>query len=188
MKEKKWKISSRQKKLLDSLFEKIKNSEIKSVLDMGAGRTSVHYLANRFKNIKIKAVVYPGDERKIKPILECVPEKNYEIIENDIKNLKIKKVDLILAHLFLGEAEKFAGNKFEDILKRLFAIKTKYLVIVNVERDSINYWLLFKHIANNGIVLKISYVNRPDKEGDICLGFTIKKMEKIKDLSGRSLS
>jgi hypothetical protein len=168
----KWKISNAQKKLLDSLFRGIDEKKMKQVLDMGAGRTSVHYLASKFPKVKIKAVVYPGDERKIKPILECVLEKNYEIVESDIRNLKIKKVDLILAHLFLGEAEKFAKNKFDVIVGRLFSIKTKYLAIVNVFYDEIDYRLLLKHIAEKGEIVKIVYLSR--KEGSDCIGLLIK--------------
>lgn len=169
---KKWKISKAQKKLLDNLFKDIKVAGIKRVIDMGAGRTSVHYLANRFKKINIEAVVYPGDMRKIKPILECVPEKNYEIIESDVKNFKNKKVDLVLAHMFLGEAEKFGKNKFNDILKSLFAIKTKYLVIINRGDDKIDYNLLAKHIKKYGNILEIT--GEPTEDGHVCFGFIIK--------------
>jgi len=169
---KKWEISKAQKKLLDNLFKDIKVSEIKKVLDMGAGRTSVHYLANRFKKINIEAVVYPGDTRKIKPILECVSEKNYEIIESDIRNFKNKKVDLVLAHMFLGEAEKFGKNKFNNVLKSLFAIKTKYLIIINREDDKIDYNLLARYIKKFGEILEI--VDQPTEDGHDCIGFTIK--------------
>lgn len=171
-----WNISKAQKKLLDSLLEGTPTKKIKQVLDMGAGRTSVHYLACRFPKIKIKAVVYPGDERKIKPILECVPEKNYEIIESDIRNLKTKNADLVLAHLFLGEAEKFAKNKFEDIVRELFKIKTRYLIIVNIFRDNIDYRLLLKYIAEKGEIMKVAY--QVSEKGDECIGLTIKKRRK----------
>jgi predicted RNA methylase len=173
MKTMKWKMSKAQKKLLDALFREVETKKIKKVLDMGAGRTSVHYLASRFSKIRIKAVVYPGDERKIKPILECVPEKNYEIIESDIRNLKIKKVDLVLAHLFLGEAEKFAKNKFNTILDALFSIKTRYLVVVNIFRDNIDYRLLLKYIAEKGEIMKVVY--QVSEKGDECIGLLIKK-------------
>src|SRR3989344_356268 len=110
-----WKISKSQKELLDSLFEKIEG-KTKKVLDLGSGRTSIFYLTDRFKNTIVKGVVYPGDARKIDPIKECVKNKNYQIIESDIKDLNFgENHDIVLAHLFLGEAEKFAENKFEEI-------------------------------------------------------------------------
>jgi len=49
----KWKIDKKQKRLLDSLFKEIDSKEIKSILDVGGGRTSVSYLTNRFKDKKI---------------------------------------------------------------------------------------------------------------------------------------
>lgn len=169
---KKWEISKAQKRLLDELFEGIEIKKIKKVLDMGAGRTSVHYLASRFKKVNIEAAVYPGDTRKILPVLECVPEENYEIVESDVKNFKNKKYDLVLAHLFLGEAEKFGKNKFADVLKSLFSIKTKYLVIVNREDDKINYDLLAKYIKKAGSI--VSAASILTEGGHYCLGFTIK--------------
>ena len=169
---KKWSISKNQKKLLDSLTKDIKIDTLKKVLDIGAGRTSVSYLANKFKKTTVETIVYPGDKRKIQPILECVKEKNYKIIESDIKDIKNRKADLVLAHLFLGEAEKFGGNKFEDILNSLFSIKTKYLVIINREDDKINYFLLMKKIYELGEILKISYQKTDDDHE--CIGFTIK--------------
>ncbi|MDE2018776.1 MAG: hypothetical protein KGJ13_00305 [Patescibacteria group bacterium] len=179
-----WKISKSQKKLLDTLFADIRNPEIKKVIDMGAGRTSIHYLAHRFPKNIVQAVVYPGDERKIQPILECVPEKNYKIIESDIKNFRNRKVDLVLAHLFLGEAEKFGKNKFADILASLFSIKTKYLVIINLLfRDKIDYQLLLKGIARKGKIINIAY--QVSEHGDECLGMTIKFGKQGSRLKGR---
>lgn len=169
---KKWKISKNHRKLLDDLFKNINNNEISSVFDIGTGRTSLYYLTNLFKKLTINAVVYPGDKRKIEPIFECVKNKNYKIIESDIKNVKNKKTDLVLAHLFLGEAEKFGSNKFEEIIKSLFSIKTKYLVIINREDDKIDYFLLFKYISKYGKVIKIT--NQKTNDGHECLGFTIK--------------
>ncbi len=169
----KWKISKSQKKLLDNLFEGVEIKKVKKVLDMGAGRTSVHYLANKFKSSNIEAVVYPGDTRKIKPILECVPERNYEIIESDIKNFKNKEYDLILAHMFLGEADKFGNNKFKKILEFLFAIKTKYLVIVNISYDNIDYFSLLKKAKENGEIINMTSILT--ESGSTCLGLTIKK-------------
>jgi len=167
-----WKISKSQKELLDSLFEKIEG-KTKKVLDLGSGRTSIFYLTDRFKNTIVKGVVYPGDARKIDPIKECVKNKNYQIIESDIKDLNFgENHDIVLAHLFLGEAEKFAENKFEEILDKLFKIKTKYLVLVNLFRDNINYNLLLKKISQTGDIIKVSYVK--SESGEDCMGLTIK--------------
>lgn len=171
----KWKISKSHKKLLDALLKDIDGGGFKSVVDMGSGRTSLTYLTDKFKKAKVKAVVYPGDHRKIGPILECVKSKNYEIIESDIRDLKLReKVDLVLAHLFLGEAEKFAENSFDNIIERLFEIKTKYLVIVDILSDkNVNYRSLLKLIVQKGKILNLNYIT--NKEGADYIGFLIKK-------------
>ena len=110
--------------------------------------------------------------RKIDPVKECVTNTNYEIVEKDILDFnENQQVDIVLGHLFLGEAEKFDGNKFDQILNKLFSIKTKYLVLVNLFRDNINYNLLLKHIAEKGKILKATYTK--SESGDECIGMTI---------------
>ena len=169
-----WKISSSQKKLLDDLFSEIKVKKIKKVLDIGSGRTSLDYLTNKFKSLDIKAVVYPGDERKITPIKECVKNPNYELIETDIRNLNFnEKFDIVLAHLFIAEAEKFGRNNINRVLNSLFSIKTNYLIIVNLFKDKVDYNLLLKMISKKGKILKISYILSNTKEETI--GLLIKK-------------
>ena len=168
-----WKISEAQKKLLDSLFNAVELKEIKNVLSIGSGRTSIFYLTDRFGDLNIKGVVYPGDERKIVPIKECVKNNNYELIESDIKDFNSNKsFDIILAHLFLGEAEQFGENQFKIILEKLFSIKTKYLILVNLFRDNINYNFVLKEIAQKGSIAKLSYII--SESGDECLGILIK--------------
>ena len=168
-----WQISKSQKELLDSLFDAIELKEIKNVLDIGSGRTSIFYLTDRFKNLNIKGVVSPGDQRKINPIKECVKNSNYELIETDIKDLNLDEtLDVILAHLFLGEAEQFGKNRYVEMLERLFFIKTRYLVLVNLFRDNIDYGLLLKEISSKGSITKLGYIK--SESGEDCLGILIK--------------
>jgi cyclopropane fatty-acyl-phospholipid synthase-like methyltransferase len=168
-----WQISKSQKELLDSLFDKIDEKGIKNVLDVGSGRTTIFYLTDRFKDLVIKGIVYPGDTRKIDPIKECVKNTNYELIETEIKDFNPgEPFDVVLAHLFLGEAEHFGENQFKEVMEKLFAIKTNYLVLVNLFRDRINYNLLLKEISEKGIILKLGYV--VSESGDECLGILIK--------------
>ena len=167
-----WQISLSQKNLLSSLFSVIDSSEIYKALDVGSGRTSIFYLTDKFKDIKVMGIVYPDDQRKIQPIKECVKNTNYELVETDIKNFDFsQEFDVTLAHLFLGEAGKFAENNFEEILNKLFEIKTKYLVMINLFRDNINYNLLLKKIAEMGNIIKTAYTKSED--GDECIGLTI---------------
>lgn len=168
-----WQISSSQQKILDDLFSVINDTEIKSIVDIGSGRTSIQYLTDKYKNLMITGVVFPGDIRKIDPIKECVTNTNYKIIQQDILNFDSnQEIDIVLGHLFLGEAEKFNCNKFEEIVNKLFSIKTKCLILVNLFRDNINYNLLLKKITEEGKIIKLSYIK--SESGDECIGITIK--------------
>jgi len=168
-----WQISEVQRKLLGSLFSVIEDNDVKNVFDIGSGRTSIQYLTDRYKNLVITGIVFPGDARKIDPIKECVTNTNYEIIEQDIMHFdENQEIDIVLAHLFLGEAEQFAENKFPKILEKLFSLKTKYIVMVNLERDNINQDLLLAEINKRGKIIKSERV--VSESGDVCLGMTIK--------------
>jgi hypothetical protein len=140
--------------------------EVKSVLDVGSGRTSIGYLTDRFKDLKITGIIYPEDEERIQKLKDSVKNQNYEIVKSDIKDFdKSGEYDIVLAHLFLGEAAKYAGNNFEEILDNLFSLKTKYLVIVNVSYDdSISYFLLLKKITQAGKIVRLSYVPSSDSD------------------------
>ncbi len=110
-------------------------TDINSFLDAGSGRTSMGYLTSKFPNLQIDAIVFPGDERKINSIKENVTGK-YNLIEMDICQNKItKSYDLVMAHLLLGEANKF-GNKVSDLLEKILAIDSKYIVIYDVKEDT----------------------------------------------------
>jgi len=168
-----WQISLNQKELLDVLFGGIEE-KVEGVLDVGSGRTSIFYLTEKYKDIIVEGIVYPGDDRKISPIRECVKNDNYKLIETDILDFNPEKsYDVILAHLFLGEAEKFGENKFEKVLAKLFAIGARYLIIVNLFRDNINYNLLLKRVSEYGDIIRIKHVVSED--GEISLGMLIKK-------------
>lgn len=170
-----WIISSAQKILLDSLFEKVEG-KVEKVLDIGSGRTSIFYLTDRFKNIIVKGIVFPGDNRKIDPIKECVKNTNYELVETDIMNFNSDdKFDAVLAHLFLGEAEKFAGNKYEEILNKLFSIKTRYLIITYFENDIMDRNLLMKYVHEYGEIAKQDQTESRSEEWGISFGMAIKK-------------
>lgn len=174
----KWKISSKQKQLLENLFRDIPTRRVKKILDVGSGRTSIQFLADKFKTVPVKGLVYPGDKRKLEPIRDCVSRKNYEIIERNFKDIRFnEEFDIVLAHLFLGEATKFGSNTFESILRKLFSLKTKYLVIVDLLFDSeVDYNAIFQMIAKKGKLLRIAYQWRdgePRKEYKGIVGFLI---------------
>jgi trans-aconitate methyltransferase len=163
-----WEISKTQKKLLDDLMGNIDAGQINRVLDVGSGRTSIGYLTDKFKDLKITGIIYPDDEERMRKLKESVKNQNYELVKTDIKDFdKSQDYDLVLAHLFLGEATKYGGNNFEEILENLFALKTKYLMIVNVSYDdAVSYFLLLKKIAQAGKIAGLSYVPSPDSEAD----------------------
>lgn len=161
-----WKISEIQKKLLDKLFEAIDLKEVKNVLDVGSGRTSIGYLADRFKDIKITGIIYPEDKERIQKLKDSVQNQNYELVKTDINDFdKSQEYDIVLAHLFLGEANHYGGNNFEKVLDNLFSLKTKYLVIVNVSYDdAVIYFLLLKKIAQTGKITELGYVPSSDSD------------------------
>jgi UDP-N-acetylmuramate--alanine ligase len=170
------KISSSQKEILDALFREIPVKSVKRVLDMGSGRTSLEYLTSRFRKVRVQAILYPGDRRKIDPILENVRHKNYRLIETDIKKFKPRmKFDIVLAHLFLGEAEKFGKNKFRSVLASLLSIRARYLVIVDIRDDkSINYELLFRELAGIGKIRK-AIIKKRREDGKRFVGILVEK-------------
>ena len=150
---KKWLISKNQKKIFDTLLKNVNKKEIRQILDIGTGRTSLHYLTKTFPKSKVTAMIYPGDKKLI-PIKKCIATKNYNLKEiNFIKFRQMEKYDLVFAHLFLGESERFLKNKFENVLNKLFSIKTKYLVIIDVLDDyQIDYRKILKKIASKKIL------------------------------------
>lgn len=124
-------------------------TNINDILDSGSGRTSLNYLINTFPNANIDAIVFPGDTRKTNSIKENVNGK-YNLIETDICKANIlKKYDLVLAHLLLGEATKF-NNSFEDLLEKLLKIKSNYYVIYDFKEDNtLDFNYLEKYLQDN---------------------------------------
>jgi len=148
-----WKIKRTHQLLLDDLLGDIEIKSINKILDVGSGRTSLRYLTDKFPSALITAVVYPGDDRKILPIKEFVKNTNYNLYETDFcKTQFTEKYDIILAHLFLGEIEKFGKNKFKETLEKLLSIQTKFLAIIDIEDDpKVDFELIFSHTTPSKI-------------------------------------
>jgi len=148
-----WEHYVTHKKILEALFANFDAAGNYRILDAGSGRTSLYFLTTTFPNASITAIVYPGDERKIRGIREFVPAKNYVLSEIDIKDFKSEtRFDIVLAHLLLGEATKF-GNSFDSVLNALFSINTSYWVIVDVLEDQgVNYRSVLRTVASKGSI------------------------------------
>jgi len=129
--------------LIFELAMNIDESKVKNVLDSGSGKTSLSILHKLFPKSYIDAIVFNGDERKISSIMENIVSERCTIIEMDIcKEVIFKKYDVVLAHLLLGEAEKW-GNSFEELFTRLVNIECEYLIILDYKEDpSIDYHYL----------------------------------------------
>jgi len=159
-----WKIDKKHKNLLNELFEDFKGLEDFKILDAGSGRTSLCFLATRFPKSDILAIIYPGDKRKKEGIKKSVKLKDFQLKEIDIQRFQPKqneKFDIVLAHLLLGEATKFANNTFKRILSALVKIKTDYLIIVDcIDDPDVDYRLILKHIAKKGEVQKIIFLDK----------------------------
>ena len=89
-------------------------------------------LLKYFPNARVDAIIYPGDNRKKKPLETVIGSDRLEIVETDIcKECIRKKYDICLAHLLLGEAHNF-GNHFSDLFHQLMDIKAKYFVFTDM--------------------------------------------------------
>ncbi len=154
--------------ILEQLFESLPSkSGIKRILDAGSGKTSLNCLLDYYPDATVDAVVFPGDERKIKSVTENVKGENFRLIEKDICSDSLPgEYDLVLAHLLLGEAVKW-GNSFSDLLDSLLSIKTRYLVIVDfLEDPSVNYSFLEEDLKRNNrkILNKIQIAKQEPQE------------------------
>ena len=104
------------------------------ILDAGSGKTSLSAIISCFPKASVDAIVYPGDERKLKTIISMQSDK-VNVVEGDICNTPIPAhYDLVVAHLLLGEASKF-GNSFQDLLQNLFSIHSRYYIIIDYLED-----------------------------------------------------
>jgi hypothetical protein len=169
--------------LLEKLFSKIDDTKIESILDAGSGKTSLSVLLKFFDNSYIDAIIFPGDKRKIDSIESNILSNRYTLIEKDIcKDIIIKKYDLILAHLLLGETIKW-GNEFKDMIDKLFSIRSKYLIIVDVLEDkTVDYNYLENYLLNNNfkIIAKETENKKEPQDfgtfiGKTYVGYLIKK-------------
>ena len=103
-------------------------------MDAGSGRTSLSTIISCFPKASVDAIVYPGDERKLKTIRSMQSDK-VNVVELDICDSPIPAhYDLVVAHLLLGEASKF-GNSFSDLLQNLFSIQSRYYIIIDYLED-----------------------------------------------------
>ena len=153
----------------------INKANIKNILDAGSGRTSLNILITIFPDANIDAIVYYNDQRKINSIKENV-KGNYNLIQADICKDNIDlEYDLILAHLLLGESEKW-GNSTKKIIDSLSNIKTKYLLIFDYKEDPIiDYEYLEKYLNN-----KYELINKSEKK--------LNEPQKFNDFVGRTYS
>lgn len=120
--------------ILEKLLQVCKDQEIVRILDAGSGGTSLKEIRTVFPDSQIDAVVYPGDERKLKSIEPYLTEQ-VRVWERDICETSFEEsYDLVVAHLLLGEASKF-GNTFQNVLSRLLAIDSVYFILIDYVED-----------------------------------------------------
>ena len=122
-------------KIVKNLIKPLRNVEVKKIIDAGSGKTSASVLLKYFPNAEVDAIVYPGDNRKLKPLENSIGSHRLEIVEADICTACIRrKYDVCLAHLVLGEAHNF-GNHFSDLFHQIMDIKAKYFIVVDIFDD-----------------------------------------------------
>lgn len=108
--------------ILEKLLQVCKDQEIVRILDAGSGGTSLKEIRTVFPDSQIDAVVYPGDERKLKSIEPYLTEQ-VRVWERDICETSFEEsYDLVVAHLLLGEAsirDFCVKNSYEMIEQRM---------------------------------------------------------------------
>ena len=121
-------------RILRELLSDLSISDNYHILDAGSGKTSLSTIISCFPKANVDAIVYPGDERKLKTIRSMQSNK-VNVVELDICDTPIPAhYDLVVAHLLLGEASKF-GNSFQDLLRNLFSIQSRYYIIIDYLED-----------------------------------------------------
>ena len=122
------------KTILRELLSDLSISDISYILDAGSGKTSLSTIISCFPKASVDAIVYPGDERKLKTVRNMQSDK-VNVVERDICDTPVPAhYDLVVAHLLLGEASKF-GNSFQDLLQNLFSIQSRYYIIIDYLED-----------------------------------------------------
>ena len=120
--------------ILRDFLSALSDVDIRLILDAGSGKTSLSTIISGFPKASVDAIVYPGDERKLKTIRNMQSDK-VNVVEWNICDTPIPAhYDLVVAHLLLGEASKF-GNSFQDLLQNLFSIQSRYYIIIDYLED-----------------------------------------------------
>ena len=119
--------------ILRKLLSDLSIADTSHILDAGSGKTSLSAIISCFPKASVDAIVYPGDERKLKTIRNMQSDK-VNVAERDICDTPVPAhYDLVVAHLLLGEASKF-GNAFQDLLQNLFSIQSRYTSLLTIWR------------------------------------------------------
>lgn len=138
-------------KIIKTMIKKLKNVEIKKIIDAGSGKTSASLMLKYFSTAKVDAVIFPGDNRKKNPMSNAIGSKRLEIVETDLCSTCIrKKYDLCLTYLTLGEAHKF-GNHFSDLFHQIMDIHSKYFIIVDILEDpAVHFRYIEQYLKEKG--------------------------------------
>ena len=122
------------KTILRELLSDSSIADVSRILDAGSGKTSLSTIISCFPKASVDAMVYPGDERKLKTIRN-MQSNRVNVVERDICDTPVPAhYDLVVAHLLLGEASKF-GNTFLDLLQNLFSMQSRYYIIIDYLED-----------------------------------------------------
>ena len=122
------------KTILRELLSDPSITDVCRILDAGSGKTSLSTIISCFPKASVDAIVYPGDERKLKTIRN-IQSDQVNVVEWDICDTPIPAhYDLVVAHLLLGEASKF-GNAFQDLLQNVLSIQSRYYIIIDYLED-----------------------------------------------------
>ena len=138
-------------KAIKFLIKKLKNVEIKKIIDAGSGKTSASIMLKYFPTAQVDAIIHPTDKRKKNPLETVINSNRLEIIEADIvKSCFRRKYDLCLIHMTLGEATLF-NNSFENLFHQLMDIRSKYFIIYDIFEDPcVHYRYIEQYLKEKG--------------------------------------
>lgn len=147
-----WKvlIGRDDEKLMNLLFQKIKDRNIITIMDAGSGDTSLSSLLSHFKEANIDAITYPKDSIKTKEVLKNIVSQRYQLFEYDLAQTDItKQYDLVLSHLTLGNAIHYNTDS-KELFRNILTFDSRFFVFVDVkENPTLNFEYMKTYIQEN---------------------------------------
>ena len=187
--------------ILRTLLGKLRDTEgfcntlAMHIADIGSGFTSLSGITMTFPDASVDAIVYPGDERKLKKIRALCADhdkdseyfKNSKVViaEMDVCNpvpfISMTHYNLAVCHLLFGEATKF-GNTVERMRDAIMQLDWDYIILIDYAddptaqiEDVIDYFVRSTS-KKYSIIGKMSFTNYDYETYENTVGYLIEKI------------